>query len=219
MFNGEVRKDLLMTAMLKRWVRATATLVAGIDSFLVCRPEFLKLPIIHNCQETLEVLLDNLPSVRITAMSSQLLATAIRQLKFDIANLIIDRFPDALRIPVTTLDYYMGAIHAGEHHDHSFARVPPIALWRKMVEGTPDGLLLLQLDGSKETILHIAARLFYLKYVEVLLARFTPAVCSLKNAKGLTATDVAKRRKAGKYRCQLQAQFNADGKDSKNLFT
>jgi len=129
-----------------------------------------------------------------------LLHLACRRQCWRAVRVLLDRLPELPSIPGP--DGRPALLEVGQ-------QAPP-EVYRQLVEGTPEELLLCQ-NEQGDTALHIAVSGFPLCYVKILLERIPPDVKAIQNQRKFTPLDLAQRRSKGQPHRGLPVQVRRDG--------
>mmetsp|Transcript_632 Transcript_632/g.2230 ORF Transcript_632/g.2230 Transcript_632/m.2230 type:complete len:341 (+) Transcript_632:1-1023(+) len=191
-FTEEARLKVLEGVVLNPWPALAAMLVDGLDPSLFCRRRFLRVAIEQGRTAVFMVLADALSDDQLLHCRGKdtLLHTACAKHAWEIVEVLLNRTPEALTI----------AGRGGEGAIHQPYREPPLDLWRRIVEGTPEELLLHKDKETKRTILHRTVHMFKTEHLEVLIVYFPHSGRKLRCKTGETALQLAQKKAEGKLK-------------------
>lgn len=205
-FTVEARLKVLAAVVRQPWPALATLLAQSLEAWRFCGRRYVREAI--TCRQTavFKVLAAALSNEQLLACHGKdtLLHEAWASHLWEVAELLLDRTPEALAVPGKR----------GEGVIHRAYRAPPLELWRRAVEGTPEELLLLRSKQNKQTILHKAVRLFTADHVGVLAVSFPLSARNLRNSSGETALQLAQRKADGKLRSRIIRDIEAEVEDA-----
>jgi hypothetical protein len=186
---SERLKVLERVASISDWHGIALSLLEGLDTASFSMWPFLSRAIQYGNEELFAALAGMLSDTQLLEMnpSSPLLVKACGFLRWKTVELLLNRIPEGL---LQTNDQGLGAIH-------SMIVIPPIDLWRRIVDGTPDGQFSTVLKGERKTILLRAAHDYDAEHVAALVARLYPPREEHRDL-WQEARDLAERRASGR---------------------
>jgi len=205
-FTVDAKLAVLENVVSNEWPTVAAMLVETLDPALLVEERFLRWPI--QCgsgnTDTFKVIADVVTDEQLLACPGKqsLLGTACNSSRWTVARMLLDRTPEAL----LTASRIGPVINV-------FCQPPPLDVWQRIVDGTPEELLLYQ-GYRKRTILHKVARDFSVDHYSVLAVRIPPSVRAMIDTKGRSPLDVAVKRARGEVEPHYgedKEQFIADG--------